>query len=298
MSYSKSSKRKREGRTQNPARESERELLKIQQERRKMAMAMRGRVEKRTMRRRSRRRGGMRGEGSWCGGGVRRSGECEKRSTKMEERRERGVRRRELIDGMCGGVMMMVAVRGGDEESWAARASEMEEESGGDVNAGVEFDVRDAVMKQLAVLASVSLVGGYWWLVLVPSERRSLAKSKRRGEVNEYLNELEEATSTSQQSGNQMRALERWFYTDWLEQRRGLKKRRESRSTATTRADMSTAGNMETGSESEEEKKVRDIEARSSLDGEAQPAFLSLDNPIVLTAVLTAVGVLLAILSR
>ena len=36
---------------------------------------------------------------------------------------------------------------------------------------------------QLAVLATTLGTAGYWWLVLVPSERVSLAKNKRKGET-------------------------------------------------------------------------------------------------------------------
>jgi hypothetical protein len=30
-------------------------------------------------------------------------------------------------------------------------------------------------------------LGGYWWLVIVPSERAALAREKRRGALGEYL---------------------------------------------------------------------------------------------------------------
>ena len=45
---------------------------------------------------------------------------------------------------------------------------------------------------------------------MVPSERRTLAKAKRTGEVRAYLDEIAD--------GDESRAAERWFYTDWLNQ--------------------------------------------------------------------------------
>lgn len=41
-----------------------------------------------------------------------------------------------------------------------------------------------------AVFLSTFGVAAYWWLVLVPSERRDLAKNKNKGGLNKYLDEL------------------------------------------------------------------------------------------------------------
>ena len=115
--------------------------------------------------------------------------------------------------------------------------------------------------------------------------------------MNEYLTSIEE--------DGQGRALERWFYTDWLKVRRGLRDRTrreasssslpnsspDDRSTDTPMDDSSTV--MET-----DEVKVERIEERSSLDGTEAPAFLSLDNPLIATAIIIALGVLLAYLAR
>lgn len=61
------------------------------------------------------------------------------------------------------------------------------------------------------VLLSVAASAAYWWGVVVPSERASLGRSKRRGAVKAYLDELQ---------GDEGRVAERWFYTDWLDQKR------------------------------------------------------------------------------
>jgi hypothetical protein len=63
---------------------------------------------------------------------------------------------------------------------------------------------------QLFVLAAAAGAGAYWWYTLVPTLRRNLAKEKRSGgEVNKYLVEIQ---------ADESRGLERWFYTDWLQQ--------------------------------------------------------------------------------
>jgi hypothetical protein len=41
------------------------------------------------------------------------------------------------------------------------------------------------------VLALTVAAAGYWWLVVVPSERAALGRSKRLGALNSYLEELE-----------------------------------------------------------------------------------------------------------
>lgn len=48
---------------------------------------------------------------------------------------------------------------------------------------------------QLVVLGATVGAGAYWWYVVVPSERASLARSKRRGSVREYLQELNQDDS-------------------------------------------------------------------------------------------------------
>lgn len=130
-----------------------------------------------------------------------------------------------------------------------------------------------------AALASVVIPGAYWWFVLVPSERRSLARSKRKGAVDEYLNELEE-------EGGGGRALERWFYTDWLRVRRGMRARAARRA-----AGAAAPSAQEAARDDADVEKVEGIEDRSSLDGVDDPAFLALDNPLVVAAALIAVGV-------
>ncbi len=67
------------------------------------------------------------------------------------------------------------------------------------------FDPQGPGAAQLAssmvVLSSTLVTGFYWWLVVVPSERQRLGRDKRRGEVKEYLDEIEQDPS---------RKVERW----------------------------------------------------------------------------------------
>ncbi|EFJ43316.1 hypothetical protein VOLCADRAFT_96592 [Volvox carteri f. nagariensis] len=48
------------------------------------------------------------------------------------------------------------------------------------------------------VLALTAVAAGYWWLVVVPSERAALGRSKRLGPLNTYLQELEGPEATQE----------------------------------------------------------------------------------------------------
>ena len=111
---------------------------------------------------------------------------------------------------------------------------------------GDGIDTTSILLQQGTVLLSCVGVGLYWWKSVVPSERRTLAKQKRtRGaSLEKYLEELEkydeyDKSSNIQINGNsdksaeqvdfKMRktiALERWFYSDWLSQRRAVRVRK------------------------------------------------------------------------
>lgn len=62
-----------------------------------------------------------------------------------------------------------------------------------------------------AVLLVSAVAAWVWANQVVPTSRTKLAISKRRGDVKEYLDELE-------QPGND-RQFEQWLFTDWLEAR-------------------------------------------------------------------------------
>ncbi|EKX51354.1 hypothetical protein GUITHDRAFT_151048 [Guillardia theta CCMP2712] len=101
----------------------------------------------------------------------------------------------------------------------------------------------------------------YWWFVLVPSERRDLAKNKNKGGLNNYLEDLERSPKNA-------RRLEKWFYTEWLERRRkvrGLKISEE--------VNLSIA---------EELRRARPT-----------PNFISLDNPVIIALIFSVLGVFL-----
>ena len=51
------------------------------------------------------------------------------------------------------------------------------------------------------------LVSLYWWNVVIPAKRTEVAKSKSRGEIKEYLEEIRDDDD---------RNFERWFLSDWL----------------------------------------------------------------------------------
>lgn len=121
----------------------------------------------------------------------------------------------------------------------------------------------NVVLTQLTVLFVTLGAGAYWWKVVVPSERAALSRSKKKGELKEYLDELE---------GDYDRPVERWFYTNWLQQRQRNK--------------AVGAGDSNSPSLSE---------PRSGIDGSpelnllkpsyktATPKFISFDNPVVVT---------------
>jgi hypothetical protein len=65
----------------------------------------------------------------------------------------------------------------------------------------------DALQNQLIVLSAIGATTAYWWFVLVPNARVSLAKNKKTGALRTYLEELKTDDS---------RPIERWFFEKWL----------------------------------------------------------------------------------
>lgn len=51
------------------------------------------------------------------------------------------------------------------------------------------------------------LVSLYWWNIVIPAKRTEVAKSKNRGEIKEYLDDIRDDND---------RNFERWFLSDWL----------------------------------------------------------------------------------
>ena len=58
----------------------------------------------------------------------------------------------------------------------------------------------------------------YWWQVIIPQQRTKLAISKSRGEVKEYLEDLNSSSNNNDDNNNSNnnRALEKWLFADWL----------------------------------------------------------------------------------
>ncbi|KAF6266718.1 hypothetical protein COO60DRAFT_1473196 [Scenedesmus sp. NREL 46B-D3] len=175
---------------------------------------------------------------------------------------------------------------------------------------------------QLLVLAITLGAAAYWWWSVVPSARRTLAKEKRSGPLNEYLVELQQ---------NPGKGVERWFYTDWLQQ---LQRRQQlalqaaakraagaaETSTATaTGANAATtstsaaphmgqrqpatssgitADGVPAGAELQQQQQQQQQQTPSEEPYvDKEPAFWSLDNPLLATAaLLAAIGVVSTLL--
>jgi hypothetical protein len=112
-----------------------------------------------------------------------------------------------------------------------------------------EADFSYVLPQLLVVIPSCIALALLWWRVVVPQERVTLSKNKRRGKIKEYLDDIEAVNG---------RTLPKWFFTDWLEQRK---------------------------------------RKGSVPDGKAEPFFLSTDNPVVVAGILIGSGVLYSILT-
>jgi hypothetical protein len=171
---------------------------------------------------------------------------------------------------------------------------------------------------QLLVLAITIGAAAYWWWSVVPSARRTLAKEKRAGPLNEYLVELQQ---------NPDKGVERWFYTDWLQQ---LQRRQQlaaqaaakraaatagvqattanAASTATPTAGAAMAGQQQqaasdlgsaTGSEQQQQQQQQPRLPPPTEEPyvDKEPNFWSLDNPLLATAAMLAgIGVVSTVL--
>jgi cytoskeletal protein RodZ len=173
---------------------------------------------------------------------------------------------------------------------------------------------------QLLVLAITIGAAAYWWWSVVPSARRTLAKEKRAGPLNEYLVELQQ---------NPDKGVERWFYTDWLQQ---LQRRQQlaaqaaakraaasagasaatanAASTAAAIADAATAGQQEqvvtelgsaadgVAAGSEQQQQLPQLPPPTQEPYvDKEPNFWSLDNPLLATAaMLAAIGMVSTLL--
>mmetsp|Transcript_31184 Transcript_31184/g.85487 ORF Transcript_31184/g.85487 Transcript_31184/m.85487 type:complete len:223 (+) Transcript_31184:52-720(+) len=75
----------------------------------------------------------------------------------------------------------------------------------------VEFDTPQPLpLLQLAtVLLCTLLPFAYWWYIVVPTKRQEVARSKRRGEIREYLEDLSATPATE-------RKAEKWLYDKYL----------------------------------------------------------------------------------
>ena len=174
------------------------------------------------------------------------------------------------------------------------------------------------VYSQLAVLAVVGGAAAYWWLGVVPSARRTLAKEKRAGPLRAYLEDIQ---------SDEARGLERWFYTDWLRKlarqqdmaRRGAARRAAAAAAGSSSgssngaadaaaanaavvATVAAAAEQQPGGQEvplleqqQQDKQQQDKQQTQQQQQQAadvyvdrEPAFWSLDNPLIATAALIA----------
>lgn len=56
--------------------------------------------------------------------------------------------------------------------------------------------------------------GGIWWNEVIPQKREEVMKSKRQGEIKEYLEDLIENENSTESS----QGFQRWLFTDWVRQ--------------------------------------------------------------------------------
>lgn len=63
----------------------------------------------------------------------------------------------------------------------------------------------------VGVTGVLGVTTAVWWNQVIPQKRLEVAKSKRKGEIKDYLDDLREAGEVDEKS------FERWLMTDWLE---------------------------------------------------------------------------------
>jgi hypothetical protein len=110
----------------------------------------------------------------------------------------------------------------------------------------------------------------------VPSARRTLAKEKRSGPLREYLEDLQ---------SNDERPLERWFYTDWL---RKLRRQQDMAARAAARRAAAAAGGEAQQAQPDQQQQQPVPAPAPDEYVDRQPAFFSLDNPLLAAAALIA----------
>lgn len=133
-------------------------------------------------------------------------------------------------------------------------------------------------------------------LAVVPSERRALAKSKRAGGVREYLIELDASGSSTDDSGE--RAVERWFYQDWLRSSwfLSLQRRAAARAAAAPAAEAGATApqsSAQSASGAQPPSQGEPPAADSVADDLEWAAanFWSLDNPLIAAPLLIGLAV-------
>jgi len=137
-----------------------------------------------------------------------------------------------------------------------------------DLDELTDVDPQFRILQLFAIIASAAVPYAAWWFYVVPNRRREIAKSKRRGEVREYLEELAEAPEDS-------RKAEKWMYDRYLREGKLVSKERPA---GMPEAIAAVEGNLQ----------------------EALPGggFWSFDNPVFVYLVLVAGFVATQLLSQ
>lgn len=156
--------------------------------------------------------------------------------------------------------------------------------------AKVTFEAQGDPAQLAVLLFVVAAPAAYWWFVTVPEARLGLAKDKRVGEVNDYLQELQ-----SDESGE--RAAERWFLQKWLKQTRPAKATPSASAEHEGEGSVAAATEAPPAADDPVVDPLADLDALGRLrvlfapaKNPGTPSFFSGDNPIVV-----AMGTLLAL---
>ena len=76
----------------------------------------------------------------------------------------------------------------------------------------VVFEAQAPDPSVFVALGAAMGITGYWWMVLVPSERKGLGREKYKGDTSGFLDKLAVAPEGERQ-------FQKWFYGEWLARR-------------------------------------------------------------------------------
>eukprot|EP01036_Dinobryon_divergens_P033846 gene33846-43732_t len=75
------------------------------------------------------------------------------------------------------------------------------------------------IVYSIAGVLSILAVTVYiWWTLVIPQQRSKLAISKKKGDVKQFLDSIDDDSNNEDNNDGQKRML-RWVFTDWLRNR-------------------------------------------------------------------------------